>query len=208
MVQSRADGAKSRALVALGGNLDGADGSPPAVMLCRAVAALSNLAGGRLRAVSRFYRTPAFPAGSGPDYVNACAALDWPGTGDDLLAALHRIEAELGRDRSGAARWQSRVVDLDLLALGGLIRPDPATEAHWRGLPVAARGQIAPPVLILPHPRLSERGFVLVPLADIAPRWTHPATGLTVAAMLAALPVDEVAAIAPLWPEQALSSPA
>lgn len=189
-------GGEGRALVALGGNLPGADGTAPQVLLAQALARLAQRA--PLRAVSRFWRTPAFPAGAGPDYVNACAALAWGGDADDLLAILHGIEADLGRDRDGVARWSARVIDLDLIALGDAIRPDPATEAEWRGLPPDRRGAVAPDHLILPHPRLAERGFVLVPLAEVAPAWRHPATGRSVAQMLADLPAAERAEITPI----------
>lgn len=184
------------ALIALGGNLSGPDGSPPPVLLAQALHRLAGVA--PLRAVSRFWRTPAFPAGAGPDYVNACAALAWPGDAGALLSILHGIEADLGRDRDGVARWAARVIDLDLIALGDAILPDPATEAEWRGLPPDRRGVTAPDRLILPHPRMAERGFVLVPLAEIAPAWRHPATGRTVAQMLADLPAADRAAITPI----------
>jgi 2-amino-4-hydroxy-6-hydroxymethyldihydropteridine diphosphokinase len=185
----------STALVALGANL-GAEGLAPVQMIVRALAALS-AAGLPVRAVSRFFRTPAFPAGSGPDFVNACAAVD-PGGRDPeaVLAVLHGIEADLGRVR--LTRWGARVIDLDLLAMGDAILPDPATEAEWRNLPPETQAQVAPDRLILPHPRLSERGFVLIPLADIAPLWRHPATGQSVAAMAKALPEAEKAQIWPL----------
>ena len=185
----------STALVALGANL-GAEGLAPVQMIVRALAALS-AAGLPVRAVSRFFRTPAFPAGSGPDFVNACAAVD-PGGRDPeaVLAVLHGIEADFGRVR--LTRWGARVIDLDLLAMGDAILPDPATEAKWRNLPPETQAQVAPDRLILPHPRLSERGFVLIPLADIAPLWRHPATGQSVATMAKALPEAEKAQIWPL----------
>lgn len=185
----------STALVALGANL-GAEGLAPVQMIVRALTALS-AAGLPVRAVSRFFRTPAFPAGSGPDFVNACAAVD-PGGRDPeaVLAVLHGIEADLGRVR--LTRWGARVIDLDLLAMGDAILPDPATEAEWRDLPPETQAQVAPDRLILPHPRLSERGFVLIPLADIAPLWRHPATGQSVGAMAKALPEAEKAQIWPL----------
>lgn len=152
-------------------------------------------AGIRLCALSRFWRSPAFPAGSGPDYVNACAVISAAMTPETVLAALHRIEARLGRRRE--KRWESRGIDLDLLACGEAIRPDAATEALWRGLPLDAQMQRAPETLILPHPRLADRAFVLAPLAEIAPLWRHPVTGKTVGDMLAALDAAEKAAMVP-----------
>jgi 2-amino-4-hydroxy-6-hydroxymethyldihydropteridine diphosphokinase len=198
-------------LIALGANLPSPAGSPAQTL----VAALAMLPeeGLPLQAISRFYRSPAFPAGSGPDYVNACAMLDARRLrGKDagaVLAALHRVEARLGRVRG--QRWGARLIDLDLLAMGQAVLPDPATQAAWRELPLAEQMVRAPETLILPHPRLSERAFVLIPLAEIAPQWRHPATGQSVMQMLDALPDAEKAAlapfVAPFGGEQRLSSP-
>lgn len=147
------------------------------------LAGLSSLS---LRRVSRFYATPAYPAGSGPDYVNACAAFYSDAPPEALLAALHAVEAGLGRVRDGG-RWAARGIDLDLLAVGDDIRPDAATQDRWRALPPARQQHETPDRLILPHPRLQDRGFVLVPLAEIAPGWHHPRTGQSIAAMRDAL---------------------
>lgn len=180
-------------LIALGANLATMAGKPPQSL----VAALKMLPaeGIRLRALSRFWRSPAFPAGAGPDYVNACAVVSAEMPAEAMLEALHRIEARLGRQRD--KRWASRGIDLDLLGNGELIRPDPGTEAAWRSLPLETQMQRAPETLILPHPRLADRAFVLIPLAEIAPLWRHPAIGKTVSEMLADLDAAEKAALVP-----------
>lgn len=180
-------------LIALGANLY-RDGVSPAHTFVRALAEMP-AEGLHLHAVSRFFRSPAFPAGSGPDYVNACAVAKADLPPEAALAALHRIEARLGRVRQG--RWGARGIDLDLLAAGDAVLPDVATQAHWRALPLEEQMRLAPDRLILPHPRLADRAFVLIPLAEIAPSWRHPATGLSVAQMAASLPEAEKAALVP-----------
>jgi 2-amino-4-hydroxy-6-hydroxymethyldihydropteridine diphosphokinase len=92
-----------------------------------------------------------------------------------LLDVLHTIEAHFGRVRTVANA--PRVLDLDLLAFGDLVTG--ADEEGWEELH-------------LPHPRLENRAFVLLPLADVAPDWVHPQTGQTVAEMVAQLPSDQV----------------
>lgn len=153
-------------------------------------------AGLRVSAQSRIYATPCFPAGAGPDYANACAQLEVESTPDDTLARLHAIEAAFGRQR--ISRWAGRTLDLDLIAMGEAVAPDLATWTHWQGLAPEVQAKTAPEGLILPHPRLADRAFVLVPLADIAPDWAHPVTGLTVRQMLAALPQGEIDAVRPI----------
>ena len=150
-----------------------------------------------ITATSRFWQTPAVPAGSGPDYANAVALISTDLGAPDLLARLHRIEADHGRDRS-TGRWSSRVLDLDLIALDQLILPDAATLRHWIDLPFDQQRSQTPDQLILPHPRMQDRGFVLAPLAEVAPDWRHPLTGRSVAAMLADLGPDALAGMTPL----------
>ena len=184
------------ALVAFGANLPRL-GSTLAESLLSARDRLIS-AGLPLIAFSRLFRTPAFPLGSGPDYLNAAAAYSVAGevTAEQVLAHLHGIEAQTGRTRS--TRWGARVLDLDLLALDDLVLPDEATQDHWRALPARAQASQAPDQLILPHPRLQDRAFVLVPLAEVAPDWRHPRTRLTVREMLAALPAADVACVTPV----------
>ncbi|MBN8631551.1 MAG: 2-amino-4-hydroxy-6-hydroxymethyldihydropteridine diphosphokinase [Rhodobacterales bacterium] len=184
------------ALVAFGANLP-FEGEPPSETLKHAFKALAKEGLSPL-AVSRLFATPAYPAGAGPDYVNAAAVLDCGPELDlaSILARLHAVEARFGRERQ--QRWGMRTLDIDLLAAGDSVLPDAETQDSWRHLDAAAQASRAPDRLILPHPRLQDRAFVLVPLADVAPDWVHPRLGLTVLQMLAALPAADRDAVKPL----------
>lgn len=181
------------ALIAIGANLPFEKRGPERTVVV-AMERLEEATGAR-PFCSRLWSTPAFPAGSGPDYVNAAAALPWDRGADALLTLLHGIEGALGRKRAG--RWEARIIDLDLIALGDEIRPDRAGFEAWFRLPPEEAARKTPEQLILPHPRLHERGFVLAPLEEVAPEWRHPVLGLTVREMRASLPP---AALDGVWP--------
>ena len=184
-------GYRSEYVIALGGNLP-SERADPAETLALALAAMTER-GLTIRALSRFYATPCFPAGAGPDFVNAAARVTGPDDPRAVLATLHEIEAGLGRGRT--SRWAGRTLDLDLLAAGGLVLPDAATQTAWRNLPQGEQARRAPAELILPHPRLQDRAFVLVPMRDVASDWVHPLLRQSVAALCLALPSAEIAAI-------------
>ena len=155
-------------LVALGANLPGPLG-PPRATLEAAIAAIGREIGPVVRR-SRFWRTRPVPDDGQPWYVNAVVALDTLAVPEALLARLLRIETDFGRVRG--APNAPRILDLDLIAHGRIVRPGPI-----------------PP--LLPHPRMAGRAFVLRPLAEIAPGWTHPGTGERLAALLARLPAAQ-----------------
>ena len=111
----------------------------------------------------------------------------------DVLVALHEIENTHGRVR--ALRWGTRTLDLDLIAHGQQILPDVSTYRRWQSLPLADQMVETPDTLILPHPRLQDRPFVLIPLCDIAPDWHHPHLDRTVAQMVADIAPNERAEI-------------
>ncbi|MBB82744.1 MAG: 2-amino-4-hydroxy-6-hydroxymethyldihydropteridine diphosphokinase [Deltaproteobacteria bacterium] len=151
-----------RAFVALGANLGDCEATFSAV-----IEAFEREPDLRLIAASGVYETPPLgPPGQDP-YLNAVVSLHVWLSPYELLACLQAIESGLGRDRGpDAVRWGPRAIDLDLLFFGDRC--------------------VTLPDLEVPHPRLHERAFVLVPLADLAPALVHPVRGGTVEAMLAA----------------------
>lgn len=181
-------------MIALGSNAASRFGSPRATL----EAALARLpeAGVKILSQSRFFATPAFPPGSGPEFVNAAAAFGTDLLPQRVLERLHGIEAEFGRIRH--ERWGTRAIDLDLIAWEDAVCPDAAELRAWIELPPERQRTDTPGRLLLPHPRLQDRAFVLVPLADIAPNWRHPLLGRTVREMRDARPAEELAAIWPL----------
>jgi len=191
--KNRREGMKT-GYIALGANATSPIGPPSSTLIW----ALKTLAEHPvvIRSVSRFFVTPCFPAGAGPDYVNAACAVRWAGSAPELMALLHRIESAAARQR--VVRWGQRTLDLDLVALGAEVWPDAATQTAWRDLPSDLQILRAPEHLVVPHPRVQDRGFVLEPLNDIAPHWRHPLLQCSVAEMLAARPPEERADIVPL----------
>ena len=150
----------------------------------------------RILRTSGNFRTPAWPVGSGPDFVNGVILGETALDAAQVMAVLHQVEAELGRTRR--KRWEARVIDLDLIDFGGQVLPDKATWTRWADLPPDRQQSEAPDGLILPHPRVQDRPFVMVPLAVAAPDWKHPVTGTPVQALIAALDPGQVAEVVPL----------
>ncbi|MBU2866211.1 2-amino-4-hydroxy-6-hydroxymethyldihydropteridine diphosphokinase [Pacificibacter marinus] len=186
--------ARNRAVFAFGGNLPSEIGSVNETIS----AAFDELRTHGVEVIdqSRFFQTPCFPAGAGPDYVNLVAVTSTSHSPKALLERLHEIEAKFGRARD--SRWAGRTLDVDILSYENLIIPDLDTYQHWVDLPLDVQMKEAPQNLILPHPRIQDRGFVLIPLCDVWPEWTHPVSGKTAQMLCDSLPISETRGIKPL----------
>lgn len=157
--------------IGLGANLDHPRHGSPRRTLGRALAGLADIGVEPVR-LSRWYRSSPVPLSDQPWYVNAVAEIRTGLGPDATLAALHRIEDAFGRVRGerDAARW----IDVDLLDYNSLIKMNKNNG-----------------ISILPHPRLQFRGFVLLPLADLAPAWRHPVSLETIATLIMRLPTEQ-----------------
>lgn len=158
------------AYVGLGANL-----GDSVATLRAALDELDALPGTRLIRASRFYRTPAWGVEEQPNFINAVAALETTLLARELLEYLFGVERRHGRDRSREQRWGPRMLDLDLLLHGDVLIDEPGLQ--------------------VPHPQLHRRGFVLVPLMEIAPDLQIPDRG-SVRNAVSALASAEIANIA------------
>ena len=156
-------------LIGIGGNLTSTQFGPPRQALAAAFAALET-EGIHIIARSAWYRTEPIPPSDQPWFTNAVGSLATALPAPDLLAVMQGIETRFGRVRG--ERNAARVLDLDLLDYRGEV--------------------IETAALVLPHPRLHERQFVLTPLAEVAPAWRHPLLGLTAEQLLAGLAKNQL----------------
>jgi 2-amino-4-hydroxy-6-hydroxymethyldihydropteridine diphosphokinase len=152
---------RTLAAIALGSNLVSRFGDREA-NLREAVRRIERL--GAVRAVSSFYNTEPVGYLEQPRFLNAALLLETEIEPRALMRELLGAERAMGRERGGAVAKGPRVIDLDLLLYGDWVL--------WAE------------ELILPHPRMEERRFVLEPLAEIAPEWVHPVLGVTVRELL------------------------
>jgi 2-amino-4-hydroxy-6-hydroxymethyldihydropteridine diphosphokinase len=156
-------------LVAVGANLPSPEFGPPRATCESALEELSRR-GLQIVRRSRWFETAPIPPSDQPWYVNGVVAVATDLAPEALLALLHEVERRFGRERRELNA--ARILDLDIAAYGDIVRTDP------------------PP--ILPHPRMHERAFVLLPLADVAPQWRHPADGRSVTDLIKALPLGQL----------------
>ena len=173
-------------LIALGANLPTARHGRPAEGLDAALTVLAEH-GVQPVARSRWYRSAPIPPADGPWFVNGVVRVETPLSPVLLMARLLAVEAAFGRRRSVAGA--SRPLDLDLLDYDGQV--------------VRREGDDGEPALVLPHPRLTERAFVLAPLVEVAPDWRHPVSGATAASLLARVVEDQT--VEPLPPARSIS---
>jgi 2-amino-4-hydroxy-6-hydroxymethyldihydropteridine diphosphokinase len=152
------------AYIGMGSNLASWAG-PPEATLTRALLWLESL--GQVVCHSSLYSTAPVGFADQPRFVNAVVALQTELSPSALLAALMALEQEFGRDRSASFANGPRTLDLDILFFGDC--------------------EIRTPELVIPHPRLAERAFVLVPLDEIASRFLDPRCGETVEQLLSRL---------------------
>lgn len=164
-------------MLGLGANLSFGTFGPQQTL----VAAVAKLKaeGLSITAQSGFYETEPQPKSDQPNFINCVIVGQTAIEPRDLLALCQLVETEFGRERS--ARWSARTLDIDILDFDGQITPN---EAAWNKLAMSDGATTAMPELALPHPRLHQRAFVLVPLHELAAGWQHPVYQHTVSDML------------------------
>jgi 2-amino-4-hydroxy-6-hydroxymethyldihydropteridine diphosphokinase len=156
-----------QAAIGLGSNL-----GDSLTILKTALDILNNTPGIVINAISSWYQT--VPIGPPqPNYINGCVLLEVQQTPQELLEILLGIETQLGRVRQ--ERWGARTLDLDILLIDDLI--------------------LNTSNLVIPHPAMTERGFVLVPLAEIAPHWIHPVMGKSISSLINTINISGVSPI-------------
>lgn len=173
-------GEKIEIILSFGANLPSKAGKPLETLK----AAIGELPGrlGTVAGVSGFYRSKAVTLKdqeSVPDFVNACALVHSVLSAPEVIETCQQLENAYGR--KPAARWSARPLDVDLIAYGDQVLP--SSGAWWDVVRSADPAAILPEPVV-PHPRAHLRGFVMVPLRDIAPYWVHPVINQGVKAML------------------------
>ena len=150
---------KSEVIIGLGSNM-----GDKAACLSRAAEMISAEAG-EIKAVSSVWETEPWGFEADENFLNAVVVLETDWQPSRLMPLFRSVEGRLGRRRNTGRRYESRVIDIDILLWGNL--------------------ELSEPGLEIPHPRLADRRFVLVPMNEVVPGAVHPVTGMTVTGMLA-----------------------
>jgi 2-amino-4-hydroxy-6-hydroxymethyldihydropteridine diphosphokinase len=164
-------------LLALGANLPSRFGTPDQSLTYGLTVLTAR--GVRVLQASRLYSNPAVPPSGQPDFVNCVAVVSTTVEPGELIEICLALEREFGRVRG--EKWGPRAIDIDIIDFDGI--------------------RVDTPELTLPHPRLHERAFVLVPLLEVAPAWRHPVTGEKGSDLLARIDPAARAAVKPLAPQ-------
>ena len=166
-------------LISYGANLEGPFG-PPRQTIYKALEKLRSK-GFNILEQSKSYCSESFPNKNDPKYLNGCLKIEVDLEPTEVLRQLKHIERRMGR--LPGERWGARICDLDLLSVDSLVYPNIQIFNYWRNLCFKRQEKEKPNELLLPHPRIQDRAFVLRPLLDIAPNWKHPVLHLTVEEM-------------------------
>ncbi len=142
---------------------------------------------------SKIYHSPAYPLGSGPDYLNAAVHMTSDLPAIELLGICREIEEKFHRERS--YRWAPRSCDVDLIFVGQEILLSHKKWCEWANLSDAEYVSRQPDHIVIPHPRAHFRNFVLVPIGEIAPNHVHPVFNETVEKLRDKLPQEELSQI-------------
>ena len=184
----------SNCLISFGANIPGPFGDPVETLsLALEAFELENLS---IKKKSRFYSSLAFPDPQKPTYVNGCLQISVNCDASDVLNSLKRIEKKMGRQQN--FRWDSRICDLDLLSFDNQVTPSPKVFSYWYGMSLKNQMLEKPEELLLPHPRMQDRAFVLKPLLEFAASWTHPVFNITVKEMFDLLSEEERTSVKPI----------
>lgn len=160
--------------IGLGANLPSPEFGTPIETLTKAISVLETK-DIKITATSRWFESAPVPISDAPWYVNGVIAVETTRAPRDLLSVLLEVEKEFGRIRT--VPNAPRTIDLDLIAYNDQIIKD--------------AGKIEDKPFCIPHPRMSERAFVLLPLKDIAPNWVHPEQGVSIVDLVNLLSKDQ-----------------
>ncbi len=160
--------------IGLGSNLTSKQ-YPTSIAVVKAAIEAIEVSGIKIAACSNFYETEPVPKSDQPWFINAVAQIETTLSADQLLKTLHKIEEQLGRTRRD--RWEARIIDIDLLCYDDVVVPERET---W----LLQSKNLENNEMVIPHSRMHERDFVLIPFKELAPGWVHPVLSKSVVELL------------------------